>query len=74
MLLNNVRIHFNPWARVFATESKGLKQASRQRLRWATGRYAVMTHGAKRLLLRGTSERRPDFVDGAITLAAPQLF
>ncbi|MBX3237300.1 MAG: glycosyltransferase family 2 protein [Nitrospiraceae bacterium] len=71
LLLNNVRIHFNPWARVFATESKGLKQASRQRLRWATGRYAVMTHGAKRLLLRGISERRPDFVDGAITLAAP---
>lgn len=71
LLLNNVRIHFNPWARVFATESKGLKQASRQRLRWATGRYAVMTHGAKRLLLRGLSERRPDFVDGAITLAAP---
>ncbi len=71
LLLNNVRIHFNPWARVFARESKGLKQASRQRLRWATGRYAVMTHGAKRLLVRGLSEGRPDLVDGAITLAAP---
>lgn len=71
LLLNDVRIHFNPWARVFARESKGLKQASRQRLRWATGRYAVMTRGVKHLLLNGLSRRRLDLLDAAVTLAIP---
>lgn len=71
LLLNNVRIHFNAWARVFARESKGLKQASRQRLRWATGRYAVTTQGARRLFLRGFAEGRIDLIDGAVTLTIP---
>ena len=71
LLLNDVLIHFNPLARVFARESKGLKQASRQRLRWATGKYAVMTNGARRLLLQGLSRGKANLIDGALTLAAP---
>ena len=71
LLLNDVRIFFNPLARVFARESKGLKQASRQRLRWATGKYAVMTNGARRLFLRGLSRGKANLIDGAVTLAAP---
>lgn len=71
LLLNHVPIHFNAWARVFARESKGLKQASRQRLRWATGRYAVTTQGARKLFLKGFTERRTDLIDGAITLTIP---
>lgn len=71
LLLNNVQIHFNAWARVFARESKGLKQASRQRLRWATGRYAVTTLGARKLLLKGFAEGRIDLIDGAVTLTIP---
>lgn len=71
LLLSNVRIHFNPLARVFAKESKGLKQAAHQRLRWATGKYAVMTNGARRLFLRGLAERRIELVDGALTLVCP---
>ncbi len=69
--LNGVVIHFNPLARVFARESKGLKQASRQRLRWATGKYAVMTNGARRLMLEGLSKGKVNLIDGAVTLAAP---
>ena len=71
LLLNNVRIHFNPSARVFARESKDLRQASRQRLRWATGKYAVMTNGARRLFYQGFAQRRGDLIDGAVTLACP---
>lgn len=71
LLLNNVMIHFNPLARVFARESKGLKQASRQRLRWATGKYAVMTNGARRLFMQGLSRGKVNLIDGAVTLAAP---
>lgn len=69
--LNDVVIHFNPLARVFARESKGLKQASRQRLRWATGKYAVMTNGARRLFVEGLSRGKANLLDGAVTLAAP---
>lgn len=71
LLLNDVRIFFNPLARVFARESKGLKQASRQRLRWATGKYAVMTNGARRLFLQGLFRGKANLIDGAVTLAAP---
>ena len=71
LLLNDVVIHFNPLARVFARESKGLKQASRQRLRWATGKYAVMTNGARRLFLQGLARGKVNLIDGAVTLAAP---
>lgn len=71
LLLNNVPIYFNVWARVFARESKGLKQASRQRLRWATGRYAVTTQGARRLFVKGFTDARIDLIDGAITLTIP---
>ena len=69
--LHDVVIHFNSLARVFARESKGLKQASRQRLRWATGKYAVMTNGARRLLIAGLSKGKVNLIDGAVTLAAP---
>jgi cellulose synthase/poly-beta-1,6-N-acetylglucosamine synthase-like glycosyltransferase len=71
LLLNHLPIHFNAWAKVFARESKGLKQASRQRLRWATGRYAVTTQGARKLFLGGFKEGRIDLIDGAITLTIP---
>lgn len=69
--LHDVVIHFNPLARVYARESKGIKQASRQRLRWATGKYAVMTNGARRLLVEGVSKGKVNLIDGAVTLAAP---
>lgn len=69
--LQDVVIHFNPFARVFARESKGLKQASRQRLRWATGKYAVMTNGARRLFLEGVHKGKINLIDAAITLASP---
>jgi len=71
LMLNNVRLFFNPWARVFARESKGLKQASRQRLRWATGRYAIIKSGAQKLLVKGISEKRIDLIDAAVTLSIP---
>jgi hypothetical protein len=71
LLLNGVMIHFNPLARVFARESKGLKQASRQRLRWATGKYAVMTNGARRLFMQGLARGKVNLIDGAVTLATP---
>ena len=42
LLMKGEAIYFNPLAKTFAKESQNFKQASHQRLRWASGRYAVM--------------------------------
>lgn len=71
LLLSGEKIFFNPMARVFARESENFKQASTQRLRWASGRYAVATNGAKKLFIEGIRLRRLYLLDAAITLMAP---
>jgi cellulose synthase/poly-beta-1,6-N-acetylglucosamine synthase-like glycosyltransferase len=71
LLLAGERIHFNESARVLAKESQNMKQASRQRLRWASGRHAVVTSSAVRLLREGFQSRRLDLIDAAATLVAP---
>src|SRR5205085_6625720 len=46
LLLNGEQVHFNVDARVMASESRGFKQASSQRLRRASRRHAVAGTGA----------------------------
>lgn len=71
LLLNGEKIHFNPMARVLARESPGFRRASTQRLRWASGRYAVAASSAWELIKTGLRFRRPYLVDAAVTLLAP---
>ncbi len=71
LLLSGERIHFNPMARVRPEESRGFRQASTQRLRWAGGRYAVAASSAWKLIKTGLRSHRPYQVDAALTLVAP---
>lgn len=71
LLLRGERIHFNRLARVFARESHTLQEASHQRLRWASGRYAVMSASAWSLVLEGLRRRALWLVDAAITIMSP---
>lgn len=71
LLLAGERIHFNPDAMVYARESSGVRQASHQRLRWATGRYAVTGTGAWRLIKEGVEKRSVLLLDAAVTLLCP---
>jgi cellulose synthase/poly-beta-1,6-N-acetylglucosamine synthase-like glycosyltransferase len=71
LLLNGDEVHFNRAARVMASESRGFKQASSQRLRWASGRQAVAGTGAVALLRAGVRRRRLDLCDAALTIIAP---
>lgn len=71
LLLAGDSIYFNPLAKAFARESQGLKQASRQRLRWASGRYAIMGERLLALILRGARDRSYSLIDEAVTLLAP---
>ena len=71
LLLAGEKICFNPLAKTFAKESQSLKQASHQRLRWASGRYAVMGAKVWQLVRRGMKTRSLTLIDSAVTLVAP---
>lgn len=71
LLKAGLRIHFNRLALVLARESHDLKHASRQRLRWASGRYAVVASSALGLFRKGLRQRSAYLVDSALTLLAP---
>ena len=71
LLLNGETIHFNRAARVRAEESKGFRQASRQRLRWASGRHGVAARCLRQLVREGWRRRRFGLWDAALTLGAP---
>jgi cellulose synthase/poly-beta-1,6-N-acetylglucosamine synthase-like glycosyltransferase len=71
LLLAGERIYFNPDAMIYARESSGVRQASRQRLRWASGRYAVTGAGAWRLVRKGVERRSGVLLDAAATLLCP---
>lgn len=71
LLLSGERIYFNPSAKTFANESQNLKQASHQRLRWASGRYAVMASNVWALIRQGIRKRSFSLIDSAVTLVAP---
>jgi cellulose synthase/poly-beta-1,6-N-acetylglucosamine synthase-like glycosyltransferase len=71
LLLGGERIYFNPLAKTYAKESQDLKQASRQRLRWASGRYAVMGSKVWALMRQGIRTGSLSLIDSAVTLVAP---
>src|SRR5262249_50185142 len=71
LLLAGEHIYFNPSAKTFAKESQNFKQASHQRLRWASGRYAVMGSKAWALVRKGIQTGLLSLIDSAVTLAAP---
>ena len=71
LLLSGQEIYFNPLAKTFAKESQNFKQASRQRLRWASGRYAVIGRKVWTLIRRGIQSSSFSLIDSAVTLVAP---
>ncbi len=71
LLLSGQHIYFNPVAKTFAKESQNLQQASHQRLRWASGRYAVMGSKVRELIREGIRRRSFSLIDSAVTLVAP---
>jgi len=71
LLLAGEKIYFNPSARTFAKESQNLRQASHQRLRWASGRYAVMGGKVLALVRQGIRTGSLSLMDSAVTLVAP---
>lgn len=71
LLLAGEKIHFNPLAKTYSKESENFAQASHQRLRWASGRYAIIGGKIWMLLRQGIRTRSFSLIDSAVTLVAP---
>ena len=71
MALQGERIAFANKARVYHRESVDLQQATPQRLRWSSGRFAVSTKYGLRLLFNGFTRGRLLLIDAALHLILP---
>jgi cellulose synthase/poly-beta-1,6-N-acetylglucosamine synthase-like glycosyltransferase len=64
-------VGYSRGARVYHQESTGLRQASTQRLRWSSSRFAVLRRYGPSLLMRGLRMRDVRCMDAALPLVFP---
>lgn len=64
-------VGFEPDAKVYHEESSSLKQATSQRMRWSSGRFAVAWRYGFRLLATGVIERNLIKFDAGLSLVLP---
>ena len=65
------KVDFAINARVYHLESKTMKQATSQRLRWSKGRFAVLKNSGVKMFLNGLKEMNLLKIDGALPLIFP---
>lgn len=71
LLLEGETIAFAQNARVYHRESSSLKQATSQRMRWSSGRFAIAWKYGLRLFGRGFVERDIRKIDASLPLIFP---
>ncbi len=64
-------VAFAKEARVYHQESSSLKQATSQRMRWSSGRFAVAANYGLKLFYRGLIERNIKKLDASLPLLFP---
>ncbi len=64
-------IGFSKSAKIFHEESVSLKQATSQRMRWSSGRFAVAWGYGLNLIWQGIREQRMSKFDGGLSLLLP---
>ncbi|OPY05233.1 MAG: Beta-monoglucosyldiacylglycerol synthase [Syntrophorhabdus sp. PtaB.Bin184] len=70
---SNERVGFAADSGIYLQESRGLRNASRQRLRWSSGRFQIAKRHALDLLVKGLKERNLKIVDASFPLILPNL-
>jgi len=70
---HNEPVGFAVDARLYHQESKGLKAASRQRLRWSSGRFQIARKFGFGLFMQGIGERNFKIIDASFPLLLPNL-
>lgn len=71
LVADGIRIGFAANAKAFHQESRSLNQATSQRLRWSSGRFAVAKNLGLPLFIRGIRQRRWLMADAAAPLLFP---
>jgi cellulose synthase/poly-beta-1,6-N-acetylglucosamine synthase-like glycosyltransferase len=71
LIENDKRIDFAVRARVFPQESRSLRQATSQRLRWSKGRYHVVKNLGLRLFAKGLRKTNLRMMDASLPLVFP---
>ena len=71
LIQNGETVGFDWNAKVYHQESSSLKQATSQRMRWSSGRFAVAWGYGFRLLARAVIERNVIKFDAGLTLILP---
>jgi cellulose synthase/poly-beta-1,6-N-acetylglucosamine synthase-like glycosyltransferase len=70
---HNILIGFAANARLFHQESRGVRHATNQRLRWSSGRFQVARLFGIGLLKKGLREKNFRIVDASFALILPNL-
>lgn len=73
LVSEGIRIGFAKNAIVKQQESRSLKQATSQRLRWASGRFYVIKQLGFRLFLKGLKKRNLMITDASFALIFPNM-
>jgi len=68
---NRIKITFAKDAKVFHQESRSLKQATSQRLRWSSGRFAILKNAGLRLFFSGLRNKDWFSLDASMPLVFP---
>jgi 1,2-diacylglycerol 3-beta-glucosyltransferase len=71
IVANGERVAFVRDARIYHQESRALKQATSQRMRWASGRMAIAYRYGVRLFIKGLSELNVRKIDASLALLFP---
>lgn len=71
LILKGESVGFEMNARILHEESSSLRQATRQRMRWSSGRFAVAWRYGFALLSRGITERNLVKLDAGLSLILP---
>lgn len=71
LIQDGEKIAFASRARVYHQESSSIKQATSQRMRWSSGRFAVAWNYGLRLMFRGLAERDLVKLDSSVPLVLP---
>lgn len=67
----NIRIDFAAQAKVFPQESRSLRQATSQRLRWSKGRFHVVKNLGLKLFMQGVRTKNWLMADASLSLLFP---
>lgn len=73
LVQHNELVGFAANSRLYHQESRGLRHASKQRLRWSSGRFQVAQKYGLGLLMKGLGERSYKIVDASFPLILPNL-